>query len=249
MALGFSDLGAHLHNNNGGAQGSGPFSTGEIDIPATSLILAKVHCGSEDSEAEADYVLDSPNLDWSKIDALSFDYEANNGTIYQLWAAENTGSQIDNEIITVTHTGHTGYQFGVLVEAWTGYNTSDPLGEAQSNAATGTSQSLTFTETPGAGDMVSGSCYAISGAPDGSTTTIAPGTGFVETLESGSPSSFAKWQSQRGENGTDISWTLSGIAGSPFDTVITGAVIVHAAAAGGTPGAVFRNHYRRMKAA
>src|SRR5688572_27619592 len=121
MALVATDFGAHVHVNGGGftPQGTGPFDTAALDLPANSLVLAAVHCGSDDITAIDDYVLDSPNLTWTKVGQRALDWTAGNGTIYQLWMAETSGA-LNDEVITVTHTGINSYSFGVFVRSWTG---------------------------------------------------------------------------------------------------------------------------------
>ena len=231
MALVATDLGSHLHNNGGGftPQGTGPFSTGNCDIPANSLVLAVVHCGSDDIASIDSYVLDSPNLTWTKVGQRSLDWTAGNGTIYQLWMAETT-SALDDEVITVTHTGINSYSFSVHVRSWTGYDTADPLDGFISGDGTGTTNSLTLTEAPAAADDVWATIQVVGANGDASDTSVAPGSSFTEIRESTITNSFAKWQQQSrtGSTSTAVSWTTSTSAGGDFQDRIYGAVIIRA---------------------
>lgn len=231
MPLVPTDLGSHLFDNGAGftPQGSGPFATGPVDVPARSIVGVKIHCGSDDISNINNYVVTSPNLTWNKIQQHSLDYEPNNGTILQDWYALNdTDTPLDDEVITVTHTGSSGYQFGVLVRAWTGHDPADPIGGIATGDSTGTSQSLTISEAPANGDDVWASIYVIAANGNGSDASATPGSSFVEDYEVNATNSFAKWESARrtASNSTAVSWTTATSAGATFQDRIYSAFTV-----------------------
>lgn len=233
MALARTDHGFHFHDNSGGAQGTGPFSTGSFTPANDSLLVAAVMCGINDAASgDADYITTGGGWTWTKRVNRTLTF-ATDGLIHQLWTAPvGTGASMT---VTSTHTGHESYAFGIAVYAYTGYDTSTPVGGTASGDSTGTSQSLTLSASPASDDDVLAFINVTAANGNGSDASATPGSSFVELFETNSPSSFEKWQAQArtGSTSTAVSWTTASSAGSPFDQRIYSALTIKVAAGGG----------------
>jgi len=248
MALSRADHGFHFHDNSGFvAQGSGPFATGNFTPANNSLLIAAVMCGSNDiATGDTDFITTGGGWTWTKRVSQTMSF-GTDGFIHQLWTAPvSTGASM---AVTSTHTGHTSYAYGIAVYAYTGYDTGSPVGGTASDSNTSTTNSLTLSAAPAAGDDVL-AFLNILGDADASDASVAAGSSFTELFETNSPDSFLKWQAQArtGSTSDAVSWTTSTPNTTPFDQRIFSALTIKAAAAG-TAVPVFRNHYRRMKAA
>lgn len=251
MALSRTDFGPYLHNNGAGftPQGTGPFATGNFTPPADSILVVFVLCGTDAPASENSYVVTGGSLSWTKHDATAFEFAVNNGGMVQIWTAEVGGSPA-SMAVTVTHTGINSYNFGVLVSAYEGYDTGDPVGQFDTGVATGTTQTITFAGAPAATSAVIGGIQIIAANGNGSDTSAAPGAnGGAEIDDSTITNSFARWQRQErlSSTSTTFDWSTTSSASGNFQNRLYGAIEINAAAAGSAVP-VFRNHYRRMKA-
>lgn len=252
MALSRTDYGPYLHNNGGGftPQGTGPFTTGSFTPPANSLLVVFVLCGSDDHTQEASYVVTGGSLSWTKHDASTFEFGTNNGAIVQIWTAAVGGSPSSMDV-TVTHTGINSYAFGVLVSAYEGYDSGDPVGQVDTGVATGTTQTITFAGAPAVTSAVIGAILVLAANGDASDTSAAPGAdGGVEIDDSTSTNSFCRWQRQErtADTSTTFDWSTTSGASGNFQNRLYGAIEINEAAAGGVPLPIYTDHYRRLKA-
>jgi hypothetical protein len=239
MALARTDHGFHFFDNTGfAAQGTGPFSTGSLTPANDSLLVAAVMCGTNDpASGDADWVTTGGGWTWTKRVNRTITFSTD-GFIQQLWTAPvGTGASMT---VTSTHTGHTCYAFGIAVYAYTGYDTSTPVGGTASGDNTSTTNSLTLSAAPASGDDVLAFINVVAANGNGSDASATPGSSFAELFETNSPDSFEKWQAQArtGSTSDAVSWTSATSASAPFDQRIFSALTIKVAAAGGAAARV-----------
>jgi hypothetical protein len=230
-------------------QGAGAFVTGSFTPPDNSLLVAVVLFSNEsDANGDTGYVLTGGSLTWTKRASLNHSFSTDNCYNVQIWTAPvSTGASM---ALTLTHTGIGSYSGYIFPYAYEGYDTGSPVGATGVDTdATGTN-TLTLSAAPASDSEVIGGIVVITSNGNGSDATIAASASFTEIAEQYVTDSFAKTQAQSrtGSTSDQVEWTTTTSASSPFNTRVFGAIEVKAAAAG-TAVPVFRNHYRRMKAA
>jgi hypothetical protein len=233
MALSRVDHGLHLFPNTGSftAQGTGPFSTGSFTPADNSLLVAAVMCGTNTAaNSDTNFITTGGGWTWTKRVNRTITFNTD-GFIHQIWTAPvATGASMT---VTSTHTGETSYAYGIAVYAYTGYNTSSPVGGTASGDATGTSQSLTLSAAPASDSDVLAFINITAANSTASDASASSGSSFTELFETNTEGSFEKWsaQARTGSVSDAVSWTTASSASSPFDRRIYSAIEIKAAAA------------------
>lgn len=231
-------------------QGTGAFVTSNFTPPDNSLLVViSLFANESDASGDTGYVLTGGGLTWTKRNSINFSFSTDNCYNCQLWTAPvATGASM---ALTMTHTGISTYSAYMFAYAYEGYDTGSPVGGSAVGNGTGGTQTLTLSSAPASDSEVIGGIVVIANNGNASDVTIAAGSSFTLI---GSPqvgtNAFAKSQTQSrtGSTSDQVSWTTTSSAGGAFQNRVFGALEIKAAAAG-TAVPVFRNHYRRMKAA
>lgn len=224
MGLARTDLLQQINSTSGGNQGTGNFVPAAFTPPANSLLVVGVF-GTENSGSAPNVndvtVSSNTGLTFSKP-VTPIAVGASFATYDAVFIAAVSASV--STTLTVGFTGRSMSAVGVSVAAWTGYDTSTPIGATATGQQTGgfstpNPATLTLTAPPAATSEVWGFVAA-----DKNTADITPGTsiGFTETADQfnpsavnggfesqvrgGSTSSTVRWDDIRPGGGALFNW-------------------------------------------
>ena len=220
MALSRTDFGPYFHDNTGFvAQGTDPFVTDPFTPPADCVLLVGVSCGAEPAEiiGGAEITVEDGTNTYTLINFAGASFGADG--LFNLIFYTEIGSSPSEISLTIDKDGMNSYAFKVVVAAFTGYNTSDPIGGHDSDTNNSTTNTLTLSEAPAAEDVVWGLIGLVGSDQNASDVTISPGaSGGSQITNDVSPDSFVRVQTQArtGSTSTTFDWSTSTTASSPF---------------------------------
>jgi len=226
--------------------GTNAFTTGALTIPANSLLVVRVAAvtstGAPTAPSDNLTLSDSSGLTWTS--RLATDTPGGWGHASRIWTAETVAG--GSLTFTVDCGADSIEYYFVEITAYTGYDTSTPVGATASGTSTGSgADSITLSAAPAADSDVLAFLSAVS---SGSGTPAAtPAAGWTEIHDTGVDGWHGvQSQSRTGSTSTTVGWG-DVEAGGAMDDATLQAIEVTAAASGAAafnPAAILKRIIR-----
>lgn len=163
MAIAFAEL------TQGSDTTTNPSTTASITPTANAQVLLSIVGAVTSSVMDDSLSVTGCNLTWTKIGTTAY------GSRRRLWLYRGVGASPTTGVITIEYTGVGPWtEFMWSVDEATGVDATTPLGTAYTDSnTTGTTASVTISDTPDAGDFV----YSCIG--EESDIAVTPESGFT----------------------------------------------------------------------